>query len=421
MKKQILIGAALLASSLTFAQKDELKAAEKALKSGNTVEAKAALDQAQSAAIANPKYAAQYYFLRGKVYFDMASKGQDKLTSISEAAKAFDKVVEVENGKGKYSVEVEKMRTEAINLAVKTAQDTYTAQDYETSFKAFEQVYRLSPTDTLFLYNASLVAVQSKNYAQALDYYLELKKIGYDGSEVNFVATNKETGKEEVFPNKSQRDLMVKTGEYVAPKEKKTPSKKGEIIKNIALIYLNQGNTEKALEAFAEAKQQFPDDSSIIINEANIHLQLGNKDKFKELMAEAASKNPKNADLHYNIGVINMEQGNMEEARAAYLRALEVDPNYLNAILNYSTSYINEGNAVIDEMNSLGNSKADIAKYDKLKVKKDDLFKSGAKILEDYMAKSGKKYPEVLDQLKNIYGALGDNENYMRVKKLIEQ
>ena len=37
------------------------------------------------------------------------------------------------------------------------------------------------------------------------------------------------------------------------------------------------------------------------------------------------------------------------------------------------------------------------------------------------MAKSGKKYPEVLDQLKNIYGALGDNENYMRVKKLIEQ
>lgn len=158
-----------------------------------------------------------------------------------------------------------------------------------------------------------------------------------------------------------------------------------------------------------------------IINEANIHLQLGNKDKFKELMAEAASKDPKNADLHYNIGVINMEQGNMEEARAAYLRALEVDPNYLNAILNYSTSYINEGNAVIDEMNSLGNSKADIAKYDKLKVKKDDLFKSGAKILEDYMAKSGKKYPEVLDQLKNIYGALGDNENYMRVKKLIEQ
>ena len=172
MKKQILIGAALLASSLTFAQKDELKAAEKALKSGNTVEAKAALDQAQSAAIADPKYAAQYYFLRGKVYFDMASKGQDKLTSISEAAKAFDKVVEVENGKGKYSVEVEKMRTEAINLAVKTAQDTYTAQDYETSFKAFEQVYRLSPTDTLFLYNASLVAVQSNNYAQALDYYL---------------------------------------------------------------------------------------------------------------------------------------------------------------------------------------------------------------------------------------------------------
>lgn len=50
---------------------------------------------------------------------------------------------------------------------------------------------------------------------------------------MNFVATNKETGKEEVFPNKSQRDLMVKTGEYVAPKEKKILLKKGRSSKTL--------------------------------------------------------------------------------------------------------------------------------------------------------------------------------------------
>jgi tetratricopeptide (TPR) repeat protein len=145
---------------------------------------------------------------------------------------------------------------------------------------------------------------------------------------------------------------------------------------------------------------------------------MGDKDKFKELMAEAASVAPDNPDLHYNIGVINMEQGNLEEARASYKKALEVNPGYVNATLNLSTTYVNEGNALIDEMNQLGNSKADIARYDELKQQKDDLFLEGAQILEDAL----KNHPDnqsILSQLKNIYGALGDNENFMRIKKML--
>lgn len=131
---------------------------------------------------------------------------------------------------------------------------------------------------------------------------------------------------------------------------------------------------------------------------------------------------PDNPDLQYNIGVIAMEQGNMEEARTAYSRALEIDPTYVNAGLNLSTSYINEGNSLIEEMNelALSSKKADFDKYDVLKAKKDDLFKKGAEILENMLVDVPEN-EQVLTQLKNIYGALGDNENFMRIRTLLEQ
>ena len=69
-------------------------------------------------------------------------------------------------------------------------------------------------------------------------------------------------------------------------------------------------------------------------------------------------------------------------------------------------------------MNSLGNSRADIARYDELKQQKDDLFKKGADVLEAAL-KDSPDNKSILTQLKNIYGAMGDNENFMRLKKLL--
>ena len=69
-------------------------------------------------------------------------------------------------------------------------------------------------------------------------------------------------------------------------------------------------------------------------------------------------------------------------------------------------------------MNSLGNSRADIAKYDELKEKKDSLFKQGADVLEDAL-KNNPGNENIMTQLKNIYGAMGDTENFTRIKKLL--
>lgn len=404
-------------SLVGFSQKAEIKTAEKALKDGDAMAAKTALESASGTiSSADEKIQAEYHFLRGKTYADLAKKGDT--AAFDEAVTSFQKVISIEeSGKAKYTDESQQRMTAMTADLVNAAVDDNNNKRFKEAAEKLYMSYRLSPKDTSYLYYAASSAVNGGHFEQALTYYNELKELGYDGSGLVYKATNISTGEVEEM-DKLQRDLMIKSGTYKDPLDEKTPSKKAEIVKNMALIYTQLGENEKALQAYTDARASNPEDVNLILNEANLYYQMGDKEKFKSLMAEAASVAPDNPDLHYNIGVINMEQGNIEEARAEYKKALEINPGYVNAQLNLSTTYVDEGNSLIDEMNALGNSKADIAKYEEIKQKKDGLFLEGATILEDAL-KTNPDNQSILSQLKNIYGALGDNENFMRIKKLL--
>ncbi|WP_422859527.1 tetratricopeptide repeat protein [Flagellimonas sp. S174] len=418
MKTKVLLLIAISFSAFGFSQKTEIKAAEKALKGGDAAAAKTALEGASSLVeSADPRLQAQYYAVKGNVYYDLAKKGD--ASAFQTAIDSYRKVVSVEeaSGKQKYTtVATQQMSTMTADLVNAAVADNNNKKFAEAAEKLYLG-YKLSPKDTLYLYYAASSAVSGQKYDKALEYYNELKTVGYDGSGVKYTAVNVETGEVEEM-DENTRNLYVKAGTHKDPKEERTPSKKPEIVKNIALIYQQLGDNDKALAAYADARSVNPDDVNLVLGEANLYYAIGNKDKFKELMGQASEMAPDNADLLYNIGVINMEQGNLEDAREAYRKTLAIDPGYINALLNLSTTYVNEGNGLIDEMNSLGSSRADIARYDELKQKKDDLFLEGAKVLEDAL-KTNPDNQSVLSQLKNIYGALGDTENFKRIKELL--
>lgn len=420
MKKNFLIIAAMSISIAGFAQKDEIKSATKALKGGDTAAAKTALEGAASSITsAEAKLQAQYYVLKGDVYADLAKKGD--ATAFTTAIDAYKMVISVEeaSGKQKYTADASSKLTLMSQELVNAAVDDNNNQDFLAAAKKLYMSYKLSPKDTVYLYYAASSAVNGKDFPEALKYYEELNDVKYDGSSMEYTAVNIASGERETM-SKSQRDLMIKSGTYNDPKDSKSDSKRGEIIKNIALIYTQLGQDDKALNAYKEARKAYPEDVNLILNEANLYFKLGDKETFKSLMNDATQVAPDNPDLFYNIGVINMEQENIEEARAAFIKTLELDPGYVNAQLNLSTTFVNEGNGLIDTMNALGSSRADIAKYDALKKQKDGLFLKAAKVLEDAL-KLNPDNQGLLSQLKNIYGALGDNENFMRVKKLLNE
>ena len=200
MKKQLIIALAFSISAFSFAQKKELKSAEKAIKSNNFAEAKAALNLAEGLMSSmDEKTKAKYYYLKGQaLYANGAASMEDIDASLMNLNKA----------KGTYKSEIAALEQNIVNGLLQKGNDAYGKKDYSIASKFFEKSYRVKEKDTIYLYYAAATAVNVQEYDRALKIYEELKTLGYTGIEKQYFATNKETGKEEVLDKtKSQKRL----------------------------------------------------------------------------------------------------------------------------------------------------------------------------------------------------------------------
>ncbi|SDS99925.1 intein N-terminal splicing region [Winogradskyella sediminis] len=406
-------------TSFSFAQKNEIKAIEKALKNSNYADAKSAASAAQGL-IGNmdDKSKAKFYYLKAQALY---ANGNGSDADIDEAITSLENLKDLESkmGKLKYTQKANEMTTGMVNTFLTKANEAFTKKDYKVAAKRFEKVYRMSPKDTLYLYYAASSAVSEPDYETALDYYIELKNLGYNGAEMNYYATNVETGEEENFSDKASRDFSVKAKLHKLPREKKSASKTAEIVKNIALIYVSQGENEKALGAMADARKENPDDIGLLLSEANVYLKMGNRERFKELMEEATEKDPNNAELQYNLGVLAAEGGNSEEAIKYYEKAVAINPNYVDAYTNIAVVILDGEAKIVEEMNALGTSKADNIKYDELKEKRTKVYEKAIPYLEKALELKNTNI-DAARTLMNIYSALGETAKFKEMRTKVE-
>ena len=397
MKKQILALSIGLVTLGTFAQKNELKTAEKAIKNNQFPAALSAISPLESTVGSmDAKYKAKYYFLKAQAL----SGKQD----FEAAADTFNQLFAYENeiGKQKYSKVAKPMLDGVVQKVSNKAIALYNDdKNYEEAAKSFYLTYKLSPKDTVFLYNAALSASQAKNYEASLKYFKEAKEVGYTGVSTQYLAVDKETGKEENLGTKANRDTMVKLGKYINPSQKTTESKQAEIIKNIGYIYVNQGKPELAIEALEEARKASPKDVNLILNEAQMYIKLEKMDKFADLMEEAVKIDPTNPNLFFNLGVINQNEGKVDEAEAYYLKAIELKPDYEDAYLNLAIAILAGDKEIVDEMNANFNN---AKKYDELQKKQKAIYKKALPYLEK--ADSLKRSEDTVRTLLNIYDNL---------------
>jgi tetratricopeptide (TPR) repeat protein len=397
MKNQILALSFGLMTIGTFAQKAELKAAEKAIKKSEFAAALTAVNSLDAMeATMEAKYKAKYYYLKGQ-----ALSGQD---SYSESADAFNKLFayEIEIGKDKYTKLAQPMLNSMIEKISNKAAKLYNDdKDYKGASENFYLTYSLYPTDTTTLYNAAISASLAKEYDVALGFYNELKTIGYTGVLTQYLAVNKETNETENLGGKGQRDLMVKAGGYINPTDETTESKQIEIIKNIGYILVSQGKTEEAIIAIKEARKSNPKDLNLLLNEADLYVKLEQMDKFGDLMEEAIKLDPMNPTLFFNLGVVNQNQKKTDEALRYYKKAIELKPDYADAYMNLSAAILSGQLAIVEEMNkNLSNFK----KYDELEAKQKALYKKALPFLEK--ADGIKRTLETVRSLLNIYDIL---------------
>jgi tetratricopeptide (TPR) repeat protein len=399
-----------------FSQKKELRNAEKRLNEGFYNEALGILSQIEGVIISSEqKYQAHYYYLLG-----WANKGD---TNYDDAVPLLRKAIDLDNF-DKYAEDagilIDQIEIELVNLAVQDNKN----EDFISASKRLYDAYLINPDkdeNVNYLYFAASSSVNGNDYQVALEYYNKLKKMNYTGIVSEYFITPVETQIEEKV-SETEYNLFKSSKDYTNPRVGKTESRLPEIVKNIALIYVQLGETDMAVTAIEDARKIRPDDLNLLLSEADLYMKLGNKEKFKTLMQEAITKDPDNAILYYNLGVINTEQGELEDAMNYYKKSLELDPNYASTYLNLVGLILEGEEALVEQMNVLAtsNKRSDFEKYDKLKQDREDLYASCLPYLEKLIEIDPTNI-EALKTAKNIYYTVGDNENYKLMSAKIDE
>lgn len=417
MRKQLIILSAFFISMTVFAQNDELKTAEKAVKSNDFATAITAINQAEGLiANADQKTKAKFFYLKGMALYQNGAPQAD----IDKVGAAFNQLISYENetNKPKYSAEVGLLLNKMIvsvaesasndyNKAIETKENT----DYLKAAKEFQQVYALSPRDTSYLDNAALVYYFAKDYDTSVKLYEQLLVLNYTGITTVFVATDKASGEDVVYGDKKAMDLQVKLGLAQNPREEKKDSRREMIFKNLAQNYSDKGNNEKALEIISKGRTEFPSSYSLLIDEANIYYKAGDNAKFKERLEEAIRLNPTEPTLYYNVGVMNMDQKNIDEAIKNFEKAIELKPDYADAYNNIGAAIIEKAAPIIDEMNK---SLADFKKYDKLQAQQFDIYRKSL----PYYEKAYELNPNSINVIQTLMGLYENLEMTDKLEKI---
>jgi len=414
--KNFIISILMLTTFFGFSQKKELRSAEKRLDEGFYNEALDILSQVEGLiSSSDQKYQAQYYYLLG-----WAEKGDNNFNNaIPNLRKAID-LDKLSKYKQNAQVFIDQIEIELVNSAVEDNKN----EKFLSASKKLYDAYLINTDGTSnidYLYFAASSSVNGKDYKLALEYYNLLKDMGYTGIVTEYFVTPVETQVEQKV-SETEFNLFKKSKDYINPRSGDTESRLPEIVKNIALIYVQLGETDKAIAAIKDARKINPEDLNLLLSEADLYMKLGDKDMFKVLMQEAIKRDPENAILYYNLGVINTEQGQFEDAMNYYKKSIDLDPTYEASYLNL-VGLILEGEApLVDQMNELATStkRSDYEKYDRLKAEREELYKSCLPFLEKLIDISPNNI-EALKTAKNIYYTVGENEKFKLMSSKINE
>ncbi|WP_026976405.1 tetratricopeptide repeat protein [Flavobacterium tegetincola] len=427
-RKYSIVAAALLISMGAVAQKDEFKTLKKIYEKDkpsakDVMQYKAAVVSATPlVAASNEEDTVYLNFYKAGIPFVEMNEAMAKPENSINPANAFkyftaDKIADLtdkanavlayekKSGKSVFTKDIQEMQLNFKPTLLSYAISLGNEKRFSDASSVLYSMYKMDPTDVEKLYYAANYAVNASDFKSALIYYQTLKDLNYSGEKMNYTATSKLNDTDEFFGSKSDRDKAIKVGTHTNPKDEQEPSKRGEIYKNIALIYVSEGKTDEAKTAIIEARKANPDDVSLILAEADLYLKTNEMDTYAKLIKQVLEKDPNNADLVYNLGVVSGQNKDSKNAEVYYMRAIELKPDFANAYYNLSAVKLDAAQLILDQMNKLGVTAADNKKFDVLKEQRNGILKESMSLLEKTVSLD-KKNLDAKEVLLSVYKAL---------------
>lgn len=338
MKYRFLV-MALVASALTFAQKKELKKIGKAIENIDFKKASTIFEDIEESTVED-KYKAEYTFYKASLLLGNPNRPTAKNKELQEVITLVDKSKELGyNDEDKIS-QIKRAASDAIFTE---AQKSLSAGNKEAALESVNYLLSLDPTNQIMRENAANLAYQVGNYDSAMLNYEILVEEGYTGIEESAVATDKSNGKKVSFSSLNAAKLAESSGQYENAKKDFSESKLGALTTNLAWVYQNNGNLDKAKKLISDMLEKYPNDANLNLAKADLYLLIGENDKY-EAAIKSLNQEIKDPLVFENLGIAAGEKGNWDQAIDYYKKSIDLKKDSYVSQNNIAAAYLNKGN-----------------------------------------------------------------------------
>lgn len=379
MKKIVILLAVLLSVNAAMAQKSERTSAFMYNKNGQLDKAKESIDKAAE----NEKTIndSRTWFYRGMIYLNIVSSEEFASldsNALEKSYESFQKALELDPN------DTEDQRIEIIpriqligTLYFQEGVENFNNSDFGNAATKFKKSYDvmkvIDRVDTLSLINAALASLRGNYYEQALGFYNELKTIGFN---------------------------------------------EPDLYKNMVSAYRGLDRKEEMMQVLSEGRQKFPDDAGLMLEEINAFLAMGRGAEVVDDLKALVEKDPNNHSIFFVLGTIygddtKPELYNVEQAISYYKSAININPEYYDAIYNLGALYINESNKLKVKANDL--PLEDTKGYDALIEQSNEIIRQALPYIEK--AYQIDPIPETKAALVGIYSSLKMTDKLEEINK----
>lgn len=390
---------------LALSQKREIRKANKMIEDKEYQEARKMLLSVKESEIED-KYASEYYIALADTYLQEEASVDPSFEELNEAMELYMKVGESSEKMEKIAVAKQKMYN--------NASEDGKQKKFKSGREKLLRIYELIPSDTVALYFATSYAVNDNNYEEALRGYEKLQDIGYTGVELKYYGFDAAGNK--VYYPKAMRDQAVRLKQLKNPGKEYSDSKVAEITKNLALLYAQTGQYEKALTALEAAMEENPDDKDLQTTKISIYQQLGMEDEYKDAVSDIVDKGSDDPIMYARLGESAINEGNYAAAIPYLKKSLELDPELYASYVNLAFAYISQADALVDQLNDLPSTAEGNKKYDELLEQRTKLYIKSIGPLK----KALELRPDDTDSrdlLINIYKRVGKTDKAAELEK----
>ncbi|MBC8266136.1 MAG: hypothetical protein H8E84_04135 [Flavobacteriales bacterium] len=371
-----------------FAQKHNVVNASIALRQEKLEEAKKYIDEAYATeSTANDPKMWNY---RAPIYLEIARK-QDKLDKDAalKATEAYLKCLQTDH-KGRIIVRKWTSKEDVLSGLVQCAYKLFNAAIEAHNTEQYKRAIKL--------YNAIFDVIPHDEQDQLKRGNITKETILYN----SFFASNK------MKDNNKSKELLQKliNINFNEP----------AIYIHMSNIYIEEGNTDKAIEYLALGREMFEEDQSLINTEINLYIQLNRTSELIEKLGEAIGIDPENDLLYFNRGTIYDQEGNVEMAEKDYLMAIDLNSSSFGANYNLGALYFNYGVKLKDNASNTSNN----SKYTALKKQADDNFSKALPYME-VAFNLNEEDKNTIISLKQLYALKGDYDKSNEMKKLLAE